>query len=215
MTKELRKAIMHRSKLRNRYNKKQTVDNFNAYKKQRNRCVKILRKTKRNYYRNLDLKDLTDSRKFWHSVKPVFTDKVQVCQSVTLIENGEFVSEDLAIAEVFNHYFTSITKELEIIENKIHLSSTTGIDDPIDIAIVKYSKHPSIKKIKEKSTPSKLFTFRNITTLEALHQVEKLNANKASPIYSIPAIVLKENPLIFADVLKKCFNNSVDECIFP
>ena len=32
MAKELRKAIMHRSKLRNRYNKKQTVDNFNAYK---------------------------------------------------------------------------------------------------------------------------------------------------------------------------------------
>ena len=177
--------------------------------------MKILKKAKRNYYRNLDLKDLTDSRKFWHSVKPVFTDTVQVCQSVTLIENGEFVSEGLVIAEVFSHYFTNITKELEIIENKVHLSSTTGIDHPIDIAIVKYSKYPSIKKIKEKLTPSNLFTFRNITTLEALHQVEKLNANKASPICSIPARVLKENPLIFADVLKKCFNNSVNECIFP
>ena len=114
------------------------------------------------------------------------------------------MSEDLAIAEIFNHYFTNLTKELEIIENKIHLSSTTEIDDPIDIAIVKYSQHPSIMEIKEKLTPSKRFTFRNITTLEALHQVEKLNANKASPICSIPARILKENLLIFADILKKC-----------
>ena len=185
------------------------------HQKQRNVCVKILRKTKRSYYRSLNLKDLKDNRKFWKTVKPVFTDTVQVCQSVTLIENGEFVSDDLAIAEGFNLYFTNITKELGIRENETHLSSTVGIDDPIDMAIVKYSKHPSIKRIREELTPSEPFTFREITTLEALHQVEKLNANKASPICSIPARVIKDNPLIFADVLTKCFNNSLAECIFP
>jgi len=48
-----------------------------------------------------------------------------------------------------------------------------------------------------------------------LQQIEKLSNSKASPIYNIPARVLKENPLIFADVLKKCFDNSLDECTFP
>ena len=103
--------------------------------------------------------------------------------------------------EVFNHYFTNITKELEIRVNKTHLSTTHGIDDPIDIAIIKYSKHPNVKKIKEALTPSKTFSYRNITKLEALEQIEKLSSRKASPIYSISARVLKENPLIFADVL--------------
>ena len=117
-------AIMHRSKLRNRYNKNKTVENFHAYKTQRNRCVNILRKTKRDYYRNLELKDFTDSRKFWKTFKPVFTNTVQVCQSINLIENDEFVSEDLAIVGVFNHYFTNVTKELEIRVNKTHLSTT-------------------------------------------------------------------------------------------
>ena len=42
-------------------------------------------------------------------------------QSINLIENDEFVSEDLAIAEVSNHYFTNITKKLEIRVNKAHL----------------------------------------------------------------------------------------------
>ena len=162
-----------------------------------------------------DLRDLTDSRKFWKTLKPVFTDTVQVLQSVNLIENVEFISENLAIAEVFNHYFTKITEELEIRVNKTQLSTTHGIDNPIDIAIIKYNKHPSIKKIKEALTPSKPFTFRNITTSEALQQIETLNNKKASPIYSIPARVLKDSPSMFADVLKKCFNNSLDECTFP
>ena len=56
---------------------------------------------KRDYYRNLDLMDFTDSRKFWKTAKPVFTDTVQVCPSINRIENDEFISEDLAIAEVF------------------------------------------------------------------------------------------------------------------
>ena len=68
-----------------------------------------------------------------------------------------------------------MTKELEIRVNKTHLSATHGIDDPIDIAIIKYSKYPSIKKIKETLTPSKTISYRNITTLESLQQIEKLS----------------------------------------
>ena len=69
--------------------------------------------------------------------------------------------------------------------------------------------------IKEALIPSKPFSSRHITTLEALQQIEKLSNRKASPIYNIPARVLKENPLIFADALKKFFNNSLDDCTFP
>ena len=80
---------MHLSKLRNRFNKNKPEDNFIAYKQQRYKCIKILRKTKRNCYGNLELKHLTDNRKFWKPVKPVFTDTVQVSQSVTLIEKAK------------------------------------------------------------------------------------------------------------------------------
>ena len=46
MTKALRKAIHTRTNLRNRYNKNKSQENCNAFKKQRNRCVKILRQAK-------------------------------------------------------------------------------------------------------------------------------------------------------------------------
>ena len=56
MTKALRKAIMNRTHLRNRYNNDKTDDNKKAFKKQRNLCVKLLREAKREYYTNIDLK---------------------------------------------------------------------------------------------------------------------------------------------------------------
>ena len=43
MNKELSKAIMKRSKLRNTYNKSPTNENLTAYKKQRNLCVNVLK----------------------------------------------------------------------------------------------------------------------------------------------------------------------------
>ena len=148
MTRELRKEMMHRTRLFNKYNKEKTNENFEAYKRQRNKCVKILRKAKFNYFKKLDLKNLTDNRKFWKTVKPVFTGKVQVSQHITLIENGEMVTDDLKIAEIFNDYFANITQDLEITDTGAHLSPTIDIEDPIDKAVEKYKNHPSIKKIK-------------------------------------------------------------------
>ena len=52
MTKEVRKAFMKRSQLKNRYNKNHNYENRYLYKKQRNFCVSLLRKTKRNYFKN-------------------------------------------------------------------------------------------------------------------------------------------------------------------
>ena len=77
MTKTLRKAIMNRTRLRNIYCNNRTVDNLKAFKKQRNKCVKILRQAKKDYYKDLDIKDLTDSKKFWKSVKPLFNENIK------------------------------------------------------------------------------------------------------------------------------------------
>ena len=50
MSKALRKAIMDKSKLKNICNNYRTEDNWANYKKQRNFCVNLLRKTKTEYF---------------------------------------------------------------------------------------------------------------------------------------------------------------------
>ena len=57
MTKTLRKAIVHRSRLKNIYICKRNDKNWQHCKKKRRFCVYILRKTKTEYFKNLDVKD--------------------------------------------------------------------------------------------------------------------------------------------------------------
>ena len=50
MTKELRKAIMNRSKLRNKFLKTRNEESRRRFNRQRNFCVSLLRKTKRRFF---------------------------------------------------------------------------------------------------------------------------------------------------------------------
>ena len=68
-------ATMHRSRLKNKYIRKRNDKNWENYKKQRNFCVDLLRKTEAEYFRNLNVKDLSDNRKFWKTIKPYFSNK--------------------------------------------------------------------------------------------------------------------------------------------
>ena len=64
MNKILQKAIMNRSKLLNRYRKEKTKGTRSAYKRQINICVKLLRKTKKEFYNNLNVKYITKNKLF-------------------------------------------------------------------------------------------------------------------------------------------------------
>ena len=64
---------MHRSRLKNIYiSITEMIKNWKNYKKQRNFCVDLLGKTKTEYFKNLNVKDLSDNRKFWKTIKPYF-----------------------------------------------------------------------------------------------------------------------------------------------
>ena len=117
MTKELRKAIMNRSRLRNKYLNNNTEFNKREYTKQRNLCVKHLRITKRKYYADLNINQFKDSRKFWKTIKPLFSEKVVMQQNITLLVNNTFIIDDSAVATIFNEYFSNIVPNLQIIEN--------------------------------------------------------------------------------------------------
>ena len=86
MTKELRKAIMKRSQLKNRYNKNHNYENWYLYKKQRNFCVSLLTKTKRNYFKNVKIRDVTDNKEFWKTIRPYFSDKGYNQTKITIVE---------------------------------------------------------------------------------------------------------------------------------
>ena len=78
---------MHRTRFRNKYLRNKTVENKRKYTKQRNYCVSLLRKSKREYDINLDVKNITDNKTFWRAVKPFLSDKATSTQKISLAEN--------------------------------------------------------------------------------------------------------------------------------
>ena len=73
MNKEPKKAIMTRTRVLNKYGK----DNIAGiiFKGQKNLYIKFLRKSKKDFHKNLNVKRITDNRKFWQTINPHFTDK--------------------------------------------------------------------------------------------------------------------------------------------
>ena len=113
MTKTLRKAIMHRSRLKYIYIyiyiRKRNDKYWGKYKKQRNFCVDLLRKTKTEYFKNLNVKDLSDSRKVWKTTKLYFSNKGLNSNKLLLKEKGNLVSDEKELATIMNNFFINIT----------------------------------------------------------------------------------------------------------
>ena len=129
MSKALRKAIMHRSKLKNIYNKNRTDVNWANYKKQRNFCVTLLRRTKKEYFQNLNVKDLSDNKTFWKTIKPYFSKKGLNSNKMLLKEKGELVLDEKQLASIMNKLLINTTKSLKLKEDLV--SSPLTLNDII------------------------------------------------------------------------------------
>ena len=98
--KELGKAIMLRSKLKNKANKTKIDVDIAAYKKQRNYVVALNQKSKYNYFNNLDVSK--GVKPFWKTCKPYFSNKhSRGDTSIILIEKNELILNNRKIATTF------------------------------------------------------------------------------------------------------------------
>ena len=83
MTKGLNKVIMIRSRLRKVYRKEEGTDPKTSKFQKRDYCVNLLRGTKKNYFVNISISSITDNKKFWKTVKLIFSDKSLVREQLT------------------------------------------------------------------------------------------------------------------------------------
>ena len=112
MTKEVRKTIMIRSKLRNKFLNDKNEQSRSDYRKQRNICVALVRRAKQQYFSSLDLSLIADNETFWQTVKPFFSHKISHKDIISSAEDGKTVTEELPIAEMFNNYFSNVIRSL-------------------------------------------------------------------------------------------------------
>ena len=132
---------MHRSTLKNIYIRKRNDKNWENCKNQRNVCVYLLRKAKTVYFKNLNVKDLSDNRKFWKLIKPYFSNKGLNSNKLFLKEKGNLVSDEKELATIMNNFFINITKDLELKKD------TKGKLNNMEDFFKASESHPIIEKI--------------------------------------------------------------------
>ena len=215
LNKELSKAHKKRVYLRNRYLKKRSNQNKKLYTKQRNYCVSLLRKTKKNHYANLNQKHIADNKQFWRTVKPLLSDKPKSNEKITLVEGDKITSEDKSNAEILNSFFSNAVKNLKIPELNDINPLAENIPDPVFKAILKYKSHPSIIAIKNARRNQLGFYFSEVTVDDIWKELKRLNPRKAAQNTDIPIKILKENADIFSSYICDFFNETIRSGKFP
>ena len=118
----MRKAIMTRSRLQNKWYKHGSLECELAFKHQRNYCNRLYKKERRTYYENLNVKSITDNKKFWKTVKPLLGDKGGKKEKIVLVKGDRIIQEEAEVAKTFNDFFDNAVKSLGIKENKMLLT---------------------------------------------------------------------------------------------
>ena len=189
INKEIQRAVMVRSKLRKKFLKSRSESDKKPYNKQRNKSVNLLRKTKKAYYLNLNLKEIVDNL------------------SISLIENDNLLTDDFEIAETFNKYFQNLVPNLDLKVRSKLLCQASENGDEVLAAIYKYQNHPSIKTILEKCNFS--FSFKTVCLTDIEKEMKCLNTNKSSHSSDIPTKILKQNVVFFSTFILCYINKSI------
>ena len=214
MNNELSKAIMVRSRLRNTYLKLKTIESRDAYKRQRNYCVSLLRKIKKNFYEHLNPNLISDNRKFWKHVKPFFSDKTPRNSNIILSEGNEIISNPETCAEIFNNFFSDAVKDLDI-DRTLHIDWKAYSDDPVEKAIKSFENHPSILRILQEGYSENKFSFDPISESSIHNVIINMDSSKAYQTDKIPPQILKDNVDICTITLSSDFNRCIYNGIFP
>ena len=129
----------------------------------------MIRSEKKNFS-NINACDITDNKTFWKTVKPFFTDQIKTKCKITLIEkknvsqegqeeivSKKIITEDQAVAEVFNKFFINIVPNLKISTDHGYDNHFIATDDEVTNSVITFRNHTSIIMIKNKKKMIKVF----------------------------------------------------------
>lgn len=210
VSKIMRKAIMKRSRLKNRYNISRNASDWELYKKQRNFIVNLNRQEKKQFLTKIsDKTQEGNSKKFWKYFTPFFSNKCSSEEAVSLVDKGILEHDTEKICNIFNNYFINITSNLNIELWKPDIACSSLVD-----IIKKYDSHPSILKIKESHCDGSQFQFIHIHPWDTYQVIMSMNKKK-SVSGCIPTHILQSVVRECCVPLTDCFNNCLNDGSFP
>ena len=121
MNKELSKVVMNKSRLRNKCLQGPSRETFIAYKKMKNNCNTLTRKTKKRYFGYITKnKNFATTKTFWNTVGPFITNKGTISD-----ENIKIKAEENQNTKIKNKNKNwSPLKQIIVLKTKVLKCST-------------------------------------------------------------------------------------------
>ena len=142
-----------------------------------------------------------DTRKFWKTVKPLFSNKGKTANTITFHENNRIIKDNKKISHTLNKYFNSLTKTLKLKKTSPALKKKSLKH------LLRHFKNHSIKKIKIHFNSKEIFTFREFKETEVIKTIKELPKNKANTFKDIPVKIIVKSVHIFSQVLTSIFHD--------
>lgn len=216
MTKELRKTIMDRSRLKNKYLKYPSRENFLNMRKMKNKCNSLCKKAKKNYIQKATEKGISSSKQFWNFVKPFLTNKGCISNDCISIKKGEnFVDDEKELVEMFNTHYINIVEKTSGIPPENFFLDTADKTEIIEGIVKKYENHPSILEIKKNFDSSKKFEFPKAKVEDINTLLKQTNIKKATGPDTIPPKLTRLSANVIDSHLCNVINMDLDEFLFP
>ena len=67
--------------------------------KQRNCCNRLYKRKKKQFYSDLNLRNITDNKKFWTTMKPLFGDKGGTRENIVHVEKDKIIYDNREVAQ--------------------------------------------------------------------------------------------------------------------
>jgi len=198
MNKELSKCIMNKSRIKKKYLKWPSRENYLALKRIKNKCNNLMKKSKKTYFQKNADEGSATSKPFWNAVKPFISDKGTLSNDNIIIEapkdstvnikggdkksikaQDEIRDEKILVEMFNNHYINIVEKSSGSAPKSIGDSSNPENDKPtVQKIIDAYKNHPSIIKIKESSSNIIPFDFPKPTVEDISKIIRSLNPKR-------------------------------------
>ena len=216
MNKELSKAIMHKSKPRNMHRKLTTKEQWEAFKRQRNKCVAIKRKNIRSHFTELTGRSGNCSKKFWSLIKLFLTNKHSgITQNIVLSENEIVMRDSTQVAEILNNYFDKYC--LKLIQEASRTETGLIDDKTTDEIIDQYSNRSSVTRIKFNLAENpQAFSLKLASNPDIEKIISKLSLTTAIGSDGVPPKLVKLSNKMISRPLTELINETlIHKCHFP
>ena len=92
-------------------NQNLSSENVLAYKKQRNICVSLRRKSLKKHLKSITEEGLNNNKSFWKFIKPFLASKGFIgSNNINLVENDVVTTDEKTLASTFNKHYINIVE---------------------------------------------------------------------------------------------------------